>query len=344
MLPQHTHTSFRSIRLLAPLRFGAVVALVLASSACSSKGGGSSDDGPSPPGAAGASGGSGGTGSLNGNGGYAFVDDLGNAGGSAGTVGGAGQTGDAGTPDPYVLPPSVTIGEAGEVLCGTSLCACNNGVDDDGDGKGDGFDEECTGALDNDEGTFSTGIPGDNSDPKWQDCFFDGNSGAGDDQCRYHADCLTGVKPASDPDCAVSTSCHDFCAARAPNGCDCFGCCTVQLADSSSVSVFIGESCSLENVDDPASCPRCTPSAACGNTCAECELCPGKSVEDLPASCSTPPDGTGGTGGTGGAGGTGGGETPGYSCDAGQTVCSSTSDCPPGDYCSLGCCLAFVIY
>jgi hypothetical protein len=25
-------------------------------------------------------------------------------------------------------------------------------------------------------------------------------------------------------------------------------------------------------------------------------------------------------------------------------VCSSTSDCPAGDYCSLGCCLAFVIY
>jgi hypothetical protein len=236
------------------------------------------------------------------------------------------------------LPPSVTVSEAGEVLCGTSLCACNNGVDDDGDGKGDGFDEECTGALDNDEGTFSTGIPGDNSDPKWQDCFFDGNSGAGDDHCRYHADCLTGAKPASDPDCAVSTSCHDFCAARTPNGCDCFGCCTVQLADSSSVSVFIGESCSLENVDDAASCPRCTPSAACGNTCAECELCPGKSVEDLPASCSTPPDGTGGSGGSGG------GETPGYSCDAGKTVCSSTSDCPSGDYCSLGCCLAFVIY
>jgi hypothetical protein len=337
MLRHHTRTSLLSVSGLQPLRFGAVVASLIVASACSSKSEGTVDD-PSSAGAASASGGSTGSGSLNGNGGYAFVDDLASAGGSAGAAGGAGDSADAGALDPYVLPPSVTIGEAGEVLCGSTLCACNNGVDDDGDGKGDGFDEECTGALDNDEGTFATGIPGDNSDPKWQDCFFDGNSGAGDDHCRYHADCLTGELPASDPSCAVSAECHDFCEARTPNGCDCFGCCTVQLDDSSSVSVFIGESCSLENVGDAASCPRCTPSAACGNTCGECELCPGKSIEDLPPSCGTTPDGTGGSAGSGG------GDTPGYSCDAGQAVCASTADCPGGSYCSLGCCLAFVIY
>jgi hypothetical protein len=279
-------------------------------------------------------GGSSGAGALSGSGGYGFVDDLASAGGSASAAGAPSESGDAGALAPYALPPSVTIGEAGEVLCGSALCACNNGVDDDDDGKSDGFDEECTGALDNDEGTFATGIPGDNSDPKWQDCFFDGNSGAGDDHCRYHADCLTGVLPASDPGCAVSDECHDFCSARTPNGCDCFGCCTVELDDSSSVHVLIGGTCSLENVRDPASCPLCTPSAACGNTCGECEICPGKSLEDLPASCSTTPGGTGGSGG----------ETPTYSCDDGRAVCSSTGDCPGGNYCSLGCCLAFVIY
>lgn len=341
MLRHHTLSSPLAIRLRQPLRFGALVVLILGVAACSSKGGGGSDDGPGSPGSGSASGGSSGSGSLNGSGGYDFVDDLESRGGSAGSVGGARETADGGALDPYVLPPSVTLGEAGEALCGSSPCACNNGLDDDGDGKADGFDEECTGALDDDEGTFATGIPGDNSDAKWQDCFFDGNSGAGDDHCRYHADCLTGDKPASDPDCAISAECRDFCAARTPNGCDCFGCCTVQLDDSSSVSVFIGESCDLEHVGDPASCPRCTPSAACGNTCGECELCPGKSIEDLPASCSTTP---GGTAGSGGSGGGGGGETPGYSCDAGQAVCSSTGDCPGGDYCSLGCCLAFVIY
>jgi hypothetical protein len=49
---------------------------------------------------------------------------------------------------------------------------CTNGLDDDGDGLVDALDPECTGSADNDEGTFGTGIPGDNRDPMWQDCFF----------------------------------------------------------------------------------------------------------------------------------------------------------------------------
>jgi hypothetical protein len=328
VLPHSTFMSSPFI-LPLPLRFGAIAALCLAFAACSSK----KDDGLEAlqsPGTTSAGAGGEAPRSPESVDGPLFIDADG---GTAPGAGGSSGVGDAGALDPYVLPPSVTIGEAGEVLCGSVLCACNNGVDDDGDGNGDGFDEECTGALDNDEGTFSTGIPGDNSDPKWQDCFFDGNSGAGDDHCRYHVDCLSGDKAASDPDCAVSAECHDFCAARTPNGCDCFGCCTVQLDDGSSVSVSISESCSLETVTDAASCPRCTPSTACGNTCGECELCPGKSIEDLPASCSETP-------GTGGSGG----DTPPFSCDAGQTVCSTSGDCPGGNYCSLGCCLAFVIY
>jgi hypothetical protein len=329
---RHLTSIHSSIGHTTALPFVGVVAFLLALSGCSSKGGDRLDDAQRGAGAGGAAGTSASGGPVNGNGGYVFVDDL-PSGGAAGT-GGSASSADAGALDPYVLPPSVTLGEAGDVLCGSSLCACNNGVDDDADGKSDGFDEECTGALDNDEGTFSTGIPGDNSDPKWQDCFFDGNSGAGDDHCRYHADCLTGDKPASHPDCTVSAECHDFCEARTPNGCDCFGCCTVQLDDASSVSVLIAESCSLENVGDPALCPRCIPSTACGNTCGECELCPGTSIEDLAASCSETP----------GSGGAGGDAPPAYGCDAGRAVCTSTSDCPGGNYCSLGCCLAFVIY
>lgn len=254
--------------------------------------------------------------------------------GAASASGAGGTPGDAGALEPYVLPPSITLGDDGVALCGTAACACTNGLDDDGDGKIDGFDEECTGAIDDDEGTFATGIPGDNSDPKWQDCFFDGNSGAGDDHCRYHADCLTGAKPASDPACAVSDACHDFCEARTPNGCDCFGCCTVYLEGSGSVDVVISETCSLENVDDPALCPRCTPSTLCGNPCGECELCPGKGVEDLPETCASTP---------GGAGGAGSEEPPAYACDAGRETCGSSDECPAGEYCSLGCCLAFVI-
>jgi hypothetical protein len=70
--------------------------------------------------------------------------------------------------------------------CGAGGCACNNGLDDDGDGLIDAADPECVGAMDNDESSFATGMPGDNRDPKWQDCFFDGNSGAGDDRLRDH--------------------------------------------------------------------------------------------------------------------------------------------------------------
>ena len=282
------------------------------------------------------------SGSVSGGGGYSFFDGDGDP-GAAGSAGGTGEVADAGPLDPYVLPPSVVLGDAGVALCGSATCACNNGVDDDGDGKVDGFDEECTGAIDDDEATFSTGIAGDNSDPKWQDCFFDGNSGAGDDHCRYNTDCLTGEAAASDRACTVSAECHDFCQARTPNGCDCFGCCTVQLDDRSSVSVFIGSSCSLEDVGDADLCPRCTPSAACGNTCGECELCPGKTLEDLPASCSGGTDGPGGGGGDGSGGGGDGSQPPAYTCDGGGTVCGADGACPGGQYCSLGCCLDFVI-
>ena len=95
-------------------------------------------------------------------------------------------TADAGTPN---ILGDATAGGA----CEAEDSQCNNCDDDDGDGLTDGDDPECTGALDNDEGSFATGIPGDNKDDKWQDCFFDGNSGAGDDGCRFHTCCLLGA-------------------------------------------------------------------------------------------------------------------------------------------------------
>jgi hypothetical protein len=336
---------------IAPSRICTIAALLLGLAGCSSKNNDLFDDaqgaaGDTATGAAGAAGAAGASGNLDGVGGYGFLD--GNNGGtssSGGTSsnGGTSSSGgtssnggfDAGTIDPYLLPSGVTISDAGVITCGTAACACANGIDDDADGKTDGFDEECTGAVDNDEGTFATGIPGDNSDPNWQDCFYDGNSGAGDDHCRYHAECLTGERAPTDPTCTITAECQDFCAARTPNGCDCFGCCAIQVDEATSVNVFIGEACSLENIGDTTACPRCTPSTACGNTCAECELCPGKSIEDLPETCGGGSSGTGGT--------TSEPPPPAYTCDAGQTVCGSSGECPGGEYCSLGCCLAFVI-
>ncbi len=198
-------------------------------------------------------------------------------------------------------------------------CACSNGLDDDQDGLTDGFDPECTGPFDDDEESFGTGIPGDNRDPKWQDCFFDGNSGAGDDGCRYHTDCLTGVKPPEDKDCTLSQECLDFCRPRTPNGCDCFGCCEIFDGDTSKF-VTISDACS---VSDFSQCETCIPSTQCVNTCGRCELCAGKTLADLPDDCNG-----------------GGGETPVNSCDGGETVCTQESGCSADShYCIQGCCV-----
>jgi hypothetical protein len=259
------------------------------------------------------------------------------------------------------------MGTAGSGVIGGTT-ACDNGLDDDNDGLADGFDPECTGPWDNDEGSFATGIPGDNKDPKWQDCFFDGNSGGGDDGCRYPTTCLTGDTAADDKSCALAQNCIDYCAKLTPNGCDCFGCCTVQASDGSSVDIYTTSSCSLAQLDDEAACPRCQKSLDCQNTCGECELCPGKTEADLPESCTPPPttgtggsSGTGGTGsggtdsgtggtdpGTGGSstGGTGGTDTPpppSHTCDGGQQVCGpGLPACDGGMYCQLGCCMVVV--
>lgn len=219
------------------------------------------------------------------------------------------------------------IGEPGEPneLCPEG-CECSDGIDNDGDGQVDGFDAECTGAYDDDEGSYATGIPGDNVDEAWQDCFFDGNSGAGDDGCMYRHGCLTGELPADHRDCEVSARCIEFCAPRTPNGCDCFGCCDVTKEDGSIASIYLVEGCSLENVDDATACPPCTRTTTCDNECGTCELCPGRTIEDLPEECA--PDTDGGV--------------PMYTCDEGM-VCTSTADCGLDYYCQLGCCAPTLI-
>jgi hypothetical protein len=247
------------------------------------------------------------------------------AGGGAGSVSGAlGGVGSV----------SGSLGGAGSIandLCGDAGCVCANGLDDDDDGLVDGFDPECTGPFDNDEGTFATGIPGDNRDPKWQDCFFDGNSGAGDDGCRYHTECLSGEKPASDPDCGLTEACIDFCAPRTPNGCDCFGCCTVTLDSGETTDILTGTSCSLQQAQNAEACSPCVKSPTCGNACGRCELCPGKTIADLPADCA-PSSGVGGAGGDP--------EEPGFSCDGGEQPCGpDLPACGANAYCSFGCCL-----
>jgi hypothetical protein len=253
----------------------------------------------------------------NGGGGTGSIT-IGKGGATSASSGGATSNGSSG-------------GAIGSGSTTSTVTACSDGVDNDGDGAIDGFDSECTGAADNDEGTYATGIPGDNRDPKWQDCFFDGNSGAGDDHCRYATGCLTGELTDTDPSCALTDDCVEFCRPLTPNGCDCFGCCTIQLENGSSVDVTLSSTCSVQNAGDSKACPRCTKTTQCENTCGECELCAGKTLADLPASCMmTPTDGDP--------------PPPTHTCDGGEQICGP--DLPPcegtSSYCSFGCCMPIV--
>ncbi len=208
--------------------------------------------------------------------------------------------------------------------CDGALYACGDCMDNDGDGKYDGADPECVSPCDDREDTFSTGLPGDNMDPCKQDCFFDGNSGGGPGDCAWNLACDPmnpgGDKCPYDPNqnnCPdmQSDECIQNC--QVPNGCDCFGCCTVEV-DGMSYDIFLGdEDCSLAEI---ASCEQCTPNQDCDEEChpEDCEVCFG---QELPPGCDE------------------------STCDVG-TPCMvddmGGSNCPGGEFCSTGCCVPIV--
>lgn len=208
---------------------------------------------------------------------------------------------------------------------------CNNCVDDDGDTLIDGFDPECTSILDDREDSFATGIPGDNVDGTKQDCFYDGDSGAGNDGCDLHVCCLLDICPPNLPgpkfdpsQCTVTQECIDNCSPLTPPGCDCFGCCTI-CNGAGCFDVFtnpaVAPDCQAEYADDPSKCPRCTKSTQCGGggcNPLECVLCPGQTPDDLPPSCT------------------------GTQCPAGVTPCVTTADCLEMQFCAAGCCIGAI--
>jgi hypothetical protein len=227
--------------------------------------------------------------------------------------------------------PSTGAGNAGPCTPGNTQCT--DCIDNDNDGQMDAWDVECVGPLDNDEGSFATGIPGDNSDPCKQDCFFDGDSGSGNDGCLWELKCDP-LSPGA-PDCPFdpdynncpdmqSQKCIDNCAEYTPNGCDCFGCCEVQLPDMTTITIKLGPGCDVEHATDPAVCKPCTQTTTCNNECEECEYCLGKT--ELPPECDS---GSGGAGGSGGSG----------NCAPDEIPCSPEVPCPGGLYCLTGCCI-----
>jgi hypothetical protein len=210
---------------------------------------------------------------------------------------------------------------------------CADCIDNDGDGLVDSNDSECAGPLDNDEKTFGTGIPGDNVDACKQDCFFDGNSGQGDDRCEWNLKCdpaspggASCPYDANFKNCPATQSadCKNFCSKLAPNGCDCFGCCNIPLPGGASKNVVLSSTCSLADINDPAKCRTCTPQTDCSNPCERCELCVGKT--SIPADCAP-------------AGGTDAGS--GQVC-VGGTACNAALPCGAGTYCLTGCCVPVI--
>jgi hypothetical protein len=209
------------------------------------------------------------------------------------------------------------------VDCGGTVYTCGDGMDNDGDGHIDLGDPECTGPCDDDESTYQTGIPGDNMDCK-QDCFFDGNSGQGDDGCIWHLTCdpanpgeFIGCEFNDGPNCDggspnQSEDCIMFCEQYVPPGCDCFGCCTV-CGDEGCVDIFLNGSpdCALDNLE---ACTMCTSQIEeCGNPCEPemCEICFGETE---------PPEGCGEN-----------------EC-MDDLPCEASPDCPVDYFCYLGCC------
>lgn len=252
--------------------------------------------------------------------------DGGNTGNPDGGNGGGGDGGNTGNPDG---------GNTGGCTAGGTQC--NNCIDDDNDGLVDGYDPHCISAADDDEASFATGIPGDNMDAINQDCFFDGDSGAGNDGCNIHICCLLGAATQADcpaefkPDqydpgqCTPSQQCIDNCGAITPPGCDCFGCCTI-CNDTGCYDVIThpeaAPNCDVDVLDDPALCPACTPNPDCGTPCdnTQCVLCPGQDPSDLPAGCN--------------------GDN---ACPDGLTECVTTDDCAVDYFCSNGCCVSQII-
>ncbi|MCA9707404.1 MAG: hypothetical protein KDK70_16250, partial [Myxococcales bacterium] len=223
---------------------------------------------PAPPGGSGGS-----TGDTGSSGGSGTTVAASTADSGVATAGSAGSTDGAdGTEGSSSGGAVMTTGnDPGTPLdCGGTFYACGNGLDDDGDGYYDLSDPECTGPCDDDESSFATGLPGDNMDCK-QDCFFDGNSGQGDDGCNWDLRCdpanpgaLIGCEYTGGNNCELppppqDVQCLEFCEQYVPPGCDCFGCCTVDTP-SGPIEIFLnsGPDCALDNLD---ACQSCTSQA-----------------------------------------------------------------------------------
>jgi len=274
--------------------------------------------------------------------------------GGTGTTGGGTGTGATGNTGGIPLPTEIST-------CQGHIYECGDLLDNDGDGLVDAQDPDCLGPCDDTEDSFYGGIPGQAGPACQVDCYFDQDSGSGNDDCYWDHDCdpfsvapdyypepdgqkceYTGMNPIIPPTGKTCTQlndtqsqeCHDFCGPLTPNGCDCFGCC--ELPAGGGEYVWLGSEgldgttvCSIADLANPDICHPCTPVDDCLNGCLPCEICIGK---PLPG----PECGAGGGGvGGNGAGGNGSGQ-----CPPGDQACGLPGQdaCGVNQYCITGCC------
>lgn len=273
-------------------------------------------------------------------------------------VGGDGTVGDGTTGDGTVKTDSATDTKGDAVVivdgmivgCVPGGTQCTDCVDNDKDGKIDWMDPECTSPLDNAEGSYATGIPGDNIDACKQDCWFDGNSGMGDDGCNIDGKCLPGSTDSHcpyDPVAAAdpskcpppSAKCKEFCGPLTPKGCDCVGCCEVYDPAGTAHFVKLTSTCTYATLGDATKCPTCTQVKDCTTPCGKCDYCLGKT--SLPPECtpSTTDAGTTDTGIKTDGAATDTGVPPSTGCSGGAAACSPSVPCAVGYYCLTGCCI-----
>ncbi|HZF52777.1 MAG TPA: hypothetical protein VE093_29175 [Polyangiaceae bacterium] len=233
-------------------------------------------------------------------------------------------------------------------FCQVSTCqgktyTCGDCIDNDGDCSIDSADTQCLGPCDNTENSFYGGISGQNNSPCKSDCYFDQDTGSGNDDCFWSHKCdpleVAPNYPPEGSQCAYSPSsnipgyngtcatafstqsaqCLSYCGPLTPNGCDCFGCCVIPGAPT---TVWLGSenpagtgSCNINTVNDPTKCKPCTQVQACLNSCENCEVCIGKPT--LPPECTQ------------------------QQCPAGKTPCGlpGQAPCPFGNTCITGCCV-----
>jgi hypothetical protein len=249
---------------------------------------------------------------------------------------------DTGDGDPTTGDGDGEPAECVEIQCAGKTYECGDCIDNDGDGLIDAGDPNCWGPCDNNEAGYKGNIPGQGHSPCTSlDCYFDQDSGAGNDDCYWNHRCdpsepnpsgctynpNTNI-PGTSLTCETaqqtqSDTCHEVCGPLTPNGCDCFGCCEIHYGGETH-TVYLGTedgdgngTCTVQDAGDPTKCAPCIQVAACLKECKpeECHICIGQ--VEVPDGCEE------------------------AGCPAGIQSCNpvnESADCPEGMFCLTGCC------